>query len=129
MTRWRVGIDAKPTNGILPDKPTIARQKEYQHYSTGQPNTEFDFRRCFKSRITGQSLAGDAKLRLMADVHWKGGKDMKNVLRLSAVLVCLMALMVAAELAVARLANLPDYGTMVEKAHLVAIATLWSGRN
>ncbi|HIM12129.1 TPA: hypothetical protein EYM26_15205 [Candidatus Poribacteria bacterium] len=47
MTSWRVGFDAKPTNGILPDKPTIARQKEYQHYSTGQPNTEFDFRRCF----------------------------------------------------------------------------------
>ena len=40
---------------------------------------------------------------------------MKNVLRLSAVLVCLMA--------VARPANLPDYGTMVDKAHLVAIAT------
>ena len=71
----------------------------------------------------GQSLAGDAKLRLMADVHWKGGKDMKNVLRLSAVLVCLIALMVATEPVIALLENLSDYGTMVEKAHLVAIAT------
>ena len=71
----------------------------------------------------GQSLAGDAKSRPMPDVHWKGGKDMKNVLRLSAVLVCLIALMVATELVIALLENLSDYGTMVEKAHLVAIAT------
>ena len=77
----------------------------------------------------GQSLAGDAKSRPMPDVHWKGGKDMKNVLRLSAVLVCLIALMVATEPVIALLENLSDYGTMVEKAHLVAIATLWSGRN
>ncbi|HIM12128.1 TPA: hypothetical protein EYM26_15200 [Candidatus Poribacteria bacterium] len=48
---------------------------------------------------------------------------MKNVLRLSAVLVCLIALMVATELVIALLENLSDYGTMVEKAHLVAIAT------
>ena len=48
---------------------------------------------------------------------------MKNVLRLSAVLVCLIALMVATEPVIALLENLSDYGTMVEKAHLVAIAT------
>ena len=71
----------------------------------------------------GQSLAGDAKSRPMPDVHWKGGKDMKNVLRLSAVLVCLIALMVATEPVIALLENLSDYGTMVEKARLVAIAT------
>ena len=71
----------------------------------------------------GQSLAGDAKSRPMPDVHWKGGKDMKNVLRLSAVLVCLIASMVATEPVIALLENLSDYGTMVEKAHLVAIAT------